>query len=96
MQNLSLYLNKTNEDENISSDNADLMIKKFNAINYYYLAVFCSSVIGGIIFTYSMVYRFFMMGINASKNMHNQMFRRYFSILMHLENTMSPCLIFQD
>jgi hypothetical protein len=76
MKNLSIYFDKNNDDGNISLVNSNLKIQEFNEINYYYLGVYCSLVSGSIVASYVMVYRIFMMGISASKNMHNQMFRR--------------------
>ena len=58
------------------SSKTNLRIEEFNAINYYYLIVFCSSVAGLILFTSIMICRFFIMCINASKKLHNQMFSR--------------------
>ena len=77
MHQLTSYFNASREDKNSSYD-GDLNpeIQKFNSINYYYLIVYCSSVLGIIVFTYIMIYRFFIMCISASKNLHNQMFNR--------------------
>ena len=73
MKRLALNLNIKS-----AADNVNLKIQEFNSINYYYLVVYGSAVLGSILFTYVMIYHFFITAISASKNLHNQMFSRYF------------------
>ena len=76
MQNLSSLMNKNNNLTFLSPNKLDPVIEEFNSVNYFYLAVFCSTVICIIISTYLMIYRFFITCITASKNLHDQMFSR--------------------
>ena len=76
MQNLSSSIHNNNNHSVLASNEMDQVIQEFNATNYFYLVVFCSTVIGIIISTYLMIYRFFVTCITASKNLHDQMFSR--------------------
>ena len=76
MQNLSSLIHNNNNHSILASNEMDQVIEEFNTTNYFYLIVFCSTVIGIIISTYLMIYRFFVTCITASKNLHDQMFSR--------------------
>ena len=76
MQNLSSSIHNNNNLSVLASNEMDQVIQEFNATNYFYLVVFCSTVIGIIISTYLMIYRFFVTCITASKNLHDNMFSR--------------------
>ena len=76
MQNLSSSIHNNNNLTVLASNEMNQVIQEFNATNYFYLVVFCSTVIGIIISTYLMIYRFFVTCITASKNLHDNMFSR--------------------
>ena len=65
------------------SSKTNLRIEEFNAINYYYLIVFCSSVAGLILFTSIMICRFFIMCINASKSYTIKCLVEFYAHLQH-------------
>ena len=72
MHNLTTLI----EQYNTNGSDTNPKMEEFNKINEYYLVVFCLSVLAMIVFCYLMIYRFFIMCINASRNLHNQMFTR--------------------
>ena len=75
MHNLTSFIEQYNGNGSMPSD-IDLNIEEFNNINEYYLVVYGSSVLALIACCFVMIYRFFIMCINASRNLHNQMFNR--------------------